>query len=116
MARIAIVIRLAEVRKLAQDCGYRAREIAKRMGLSLSQLERRFHDEHKIGPQRYLNALEMQDAALKLEKERLVKAVAFEMGYTRSSFTRAFKRHCGVSPAAYIARTIQRQSQQTRAR
>ena len=104
MARIAIVIRLDEVRRLAPECGYRAKDVAKRMGLSLSQFERRFREKHKICPQRYLDVMRLEAAAAMLEKERVLKVVAIEMKYSRSHLSRVFTNHFGLSPTAYIAR------------
>ena len=107
MSRIAIVIRLADVRKLSAQCGYRAKKLAKRMGLSLSQFERRFKNEHRIAPQRFLDSMRLEAAAAMLERERLVKVVAIEMKYSRPHFSRSFTSHFGLSPTAYIARLDQ---------
>jgi AraC-like DNA-binding protein len=110
MSRIAIVIRLTEVRKLASGCEYRAKKLARRLGLSLSQFERRFKNEHKVAPQRFLDSLRLEAAAAMLERERMVKIVAIEMKYSRPHFSRSFTNHFGVSPTAYIARLDQRKT------
>ncbi len=110
MARIAVVIRLEEVRRLASVSGYRAKGVARQMGLSLGQFERRFKAEHKVAPQRFLDTLRLELAAAMLEKERMVKAVAIEMKYSRPHFSRAFTTHFGLSPTAYLARLDRRKA------
>ena len=104
MGRIAIPIKLEEVRRLGSECEYRAKDVARRIGLSLSQFERRFRGEHRVSPQRFLDGVRLEVAAALLQKERLVKAVAFGMNYSRPHFSRAFTSHFGVSPTEYIAR------------
>src|SRR5580704_617168 len=104
MARIPVFISLDEVRALAIGCSYRAKLVARRLGISLSQLERRFHHEHWLAPQKFLNILRLEAAAAMLEKERVLKVVAIEMKYSRSHLSRAFTYHFGLSSTAYIAR------------
>jgi transcriptional regulator GlxA family with amidase domain len=104
MARIAIVISLEDVRRLAPESGYRAKDVAKRIGLSLSQFERRFHELHGESPQRFLDVMRLEAAAAMLKATRVVKVVAIELNYTPSHLSRVFSQHFGVHPTGYIAR------------
>src|SRR5262249_53301875 len=66
---------------LAPQCRYRARRVAQRLGLSLSQFERRCLTEHQVPPQLFLDALRLPAAAAMLEQKRVVKVVALELNY-----------------------------------
>lgn len=78
-------------------------ELGEQVGLSRSSLHERF--THFVGqpPMQYLTQWRMQLAAglLRDSKARLIE-VALETGYeSEAAFSRAFKRHVGVSPGAW---------------
>lgn len=67
----------------------------------LTRLFRRFQDET---PYRYLQRLQVQWAAERLQSPGcLVKSVASELNVDQFQFSRAFKRIYGISPSAFIA-------------
>lgn len=67
----------------------------------LTRLFRRFQDET---PYRYLQRLQVQWAAERLQStDCLVKSIASELNVDQFQFSRAFKRVYGISPSLFIA-------------
>lgn len=67
----------------------------------LTRLFRRFQDET---PYRYLQRLQVQWAAERLQSSGcLVKTIACELNIDQYQFSRAFKRVYGISPSSFIA-------------
>jgi AraC-like DNA-binding protein len=78
-------------------------ELAKRAGASRTVLSDRFRDTVGMSPIRYLTAWRMElGAARILESNDTLAEIASDVGYdSEASFSRAFKRHVGESPAAW---------------
>lgn len=67
----------------------------------MTRLFRRFQDET---PYRYLQRLQVQWAAERLQSSGcLVKSIASELNVDQFQFSRAFKRVYGISPSSFIA-------------
>jgi AraC-like DNA-binding protein len=77
--------------------------LAKRVGASRTAFIDRFTALVGTSPIRYLTALRLQTAKLRLRAERnTVSQVAFSIGYSsEEAFSRAFKREFGVPPARW---------------
>lgn len=78
-------------------------EIAAVVGVDPSHLARVFRREHDISVGTYLRRLRLDRAAARLAGSRdSVARIAMDEGFAdQSHFTRAFKRHTGVTPARY---------------
>ena len=78
-------------------------ELAAALGISPSQLTRRFHAVHGVTPVAYLRGVRLQKAReLLTETDETLQAIAVRSGY-RSAFylSRVFTNHTGQSPSAY---------------
>jgi AraC-like DNA-binding protein len=84
-------------------CRISLETVAAACRLSPSQFCRVFRKDHNVSFCQYLLCFRMNRARELLERENmLVKEVAYAVGFTDLSyFTRSFKRHFGVCPAAY---------------
>lgn len=78
-------------------------QMARRSGLNPRTFARRFHAATGYSPMEYVQALRIEEAKQELERDRQpVEDVAASVGYEDSaSFRRIFKRHVGLTPAAY---------------
>jgi transcriptional regulator GlxA family with amidase domain len=79
------------------------KELAKRAATSRSVLDERFRQLLGQAPMTYLTAWRLQLAARQLRTTTASMAeVADSIGYaSEASFSRAFKRHIGVSPSEW---------------
>ena len=78
-------------------------ELAAELGISPSQLTRRFQAVHGVTPVAYLRSVRLQKAReLLTETDETLQAIAVRSGY-RSAFylSRVFTNHTGQSPSAY---------------
>jgi len=77
--------------------------MAKRAGLSTSQLQREFRRLFRMSPSEYVMRLRLQLARRQLtESNDAVGTIAQACGfYDQSHFTRAFKKYTGLTPLAY---------------
>jgi AraC-like DNA-binding protein len=77
--------------------------LARRAHLSLSQFQREFRRLLHLTPSDYLLRVRMLMARRRLERSAdPVGAIALDTGfYDQSHFTRAFRRHTGMTPLAY---------------
>ena len=78
-------------------------ELAEALGISPSQLTRRFQAVHGVTPVAYLRSVRLQKAReLLTESDETLQAIAEHSGY-RSAFylSRVFTNHTGQSPSAY---------------
>jgi len=90
--------------------------LASAVAMSRSNFAQRFAACVGESPMRYLARCRILRAAQLLDAERLTVSVAMQsVGYeSESSFTKAFQRHLGCTPAAY--RSSQRRSRRGGAR
>lgn len=81
------------------------RALARRAGMSLSQLERKFKDLLQVTPAQYIAKARLTAACRALATTRMpVAEVARATGfYDASHFCRVFARHMGQTPTAYRA-------------
>jgi AraC-like DNA-binding protein len=90
-------------RQLAPQCGYSARELAKRADASREHLERWSRHLFGTSPQKLFDELRMRAAPAVLEREQSVKAAAFALGFKQPShFSRSFKAFFRISPRKYL--------------
>lgn len=78
-------------------------ELAAVAGCSVRQLQRRFKQAKQLGPMEYVIQLRMENASRMLRHtEASVGEIADRLGYRDMYyFSRAFKKHYGVSPLPY---------------
>lgn len=98
--RLATVLHLIHAEPWAD---WSIAELCARAGISKSVLAERFSGKIGMSPIEYLTHWRMQIAARKLSETGItVDRLAEHCGYeTAASFSRAFKRNFGVSPAAF---------------
>src|SRR5262249_34472053 len=77
-------------------------DLARRAGVSVSQLERDFVNLFGVSPRRYITKVRL-DAALELLREGgPIVDISHACGYSdQSAFTRRFRSLVGMSPTAY---------------
>ena len=78
-------------------------DMARRAGLSTSQLQREFRRLFRMSPSEYLMRLRLQLARRQLtESNAAIGSIAASCGfYDQSHFTRSFKKYIGLTPLAY---------------
>ena len=79
------------------------KDVAKRAGMSVRQLERRFRATFKTTPRHYIMKLRVLTACeLLVSSEESVTDIALEVGfYDHSVFSRQFSKIVGISPSLY---------------
>jgi AraC-like DNA-binding protein len=88
---------------LARLAEYDANKLAKRCGLSIRQLQRRFHEELRASPQSWLDEQRIAAAEQLLILGYQVKRVAFDLGFKQSShFCRQFKSRKRMTPSEFV--------------
>ena len=77
--------------------------LARHVGISMRQLQRRFQETFKTTPRDYIMRLRILNACdLLLRSQMSVTEIALEVGfYDHSVFSRMFSKKTGVSPRAY---------------
>ncbi len=83
-------------------------DLAAHFGLSASYLHAQFRNHAGMTPHQYLILQRMRGARHKLVTTGdPIKSIARDVGYTNTeNFCRAFKKHCGLTAAAYRAKFI----------
>lgn len=79
------------------------RDLARRVGLSLRQFDRKFKETFKITPQNFIVKTRIQAACDALrEHGTTISEVAVALGfYDQSAFTAQFRSHMGITPLKY---------------
>lgn len=82
---------------------WKMEEVARSVGLSQRQFDRKFKDCFGVTPQNYLIKTRIQAACDALrEHGSQIADVAIELGfYDQSAFTAQFRRHMGITPLKY---------------
>ena len=83
-------------------------DVARAIATSRRQLQRAFREVGATTFRGYLAEVRMRKAGelLASEPDMTVRAIARDVGYSQSAqFAKAFRRHCGMSPAEFRART-----------
>lgn len=80
-----------------------ARQIAQRMGCSVSQLQHRFHAEFGMTVKHFYLRLRVNESCRRLEHTSdSITDIAYELGFSSSQhFATTFRRFVGASPRAY---------------
>lgn len=81
-------------------------DLAKRTGMSVRQFNRRFREVFGTNPRTFLIKTRVQAACELLRTtDRPIAEIALEFGFCdQSAFTQHFRRHMGITPAAYRRR------------
>ena len=84
----------------------RMETLAQLVGLSVSQLDRRFNALLQTTPSQYIQRVRINEACSRLSKTMdSVSDIAAACGfYDQAQLTRLFKRHTGITPTAYRRR------------
>lgn len=79
------------------------KDLAQKVGLSVSQLNRTFRRQIGTSPHQYLVKVRLESACRALaETNRTIASIAQEFGFhDHAHFTRTFHKHYGVTPTAY---------------
>jgi AraC family transcriptional regulator len=110
---------LEVVRQIRQrGAGARLDQLAARAGWSPFYLHRAFRAIVRETPKQYALRLQMHQAAARLvSSNESILDVALGVGFnSHEVFTRAFRRHFGITPAGYRARALAGASAETRMR
>jgi AraC-like DNA-binding protein len=90
--------------RLAKECLYDERLVARRCTVSVRQLQRYFLDDFGRSPKAWLNEQRMVAARNLLFEGNPVKMVASQLGFKQPShFCREFKRSYRMTPSEYLA-------------
>ena len=77
-------------------------DLAHHAKLSVAQLERHVLTLLQLTPSRWLLSLRLEFALGQLVSDRTVAQIGLDSGFTdHSAFSRAFRRHVGISPSDY---------------
>lgn len=78
-------------------------ELSRRLGYTAPHITRSFQEAYHTTPVRYCNARRMERAAERLLQRARVGQVADELGFGSAyAFSKAFKKHFGLSPREYV--------------
>jgi AraC-like DNA-binding protein len=87
---------------LAKQARYDPESLAQLLDVSPRQLRRYTRDLFNNSPQEWLDEQRLIDAAILLQSNDLIKAIAFDLGFkTVSHFSNKFKERFGLSPKSY---------------
>ncbi|HTR43099.1 MAG TPA: helix-turn-helix transcriptional regulator [Pseudomonadales bacterium] len=88
--------------KIARQATYNTRQLANLLEVCPRQVRRYTRKLFNSSPRQWLNEQRLTDAALMLENNKLVKTIAFDLGFkTVSHFSHAFKSRYGASPLEF---------------
>lgn len=91
---------------LAENCQFRAPELARTCHVSLRTLQRHFRKHYQITVSEWMRAVRLEKARQMLNTAESIKRVSFDLGYKQPShFTRDFKQRFGLAPSAFRWRT-----------
>jgi AraC-like DNA-binding protein len=88
-------------------------QIAAEVGLSVSQLNRRFRSVYQMTPSEYLQRVRVHEASQRLaESNATIGQVALDTGfYDQAHLTRTFRRWMGMPPSEFRRLSQREQSQ-----
>ena len=92
--------RITDWEILAKECGFSAKNMGERCGISTRQLRWYFQEYRGFALKKWLDDLRAEVAAEMLEKGDPVKSIAVDLGFKqRSHFSKFFKRVTGIAPS-----------------
>lgn len=98
-ARLATVVRRLRQRF---DGPLQLRELARSIGVSVSQLERDFRQVFGLTPQQFHQKLRMEHAMRLMKSSRSIAEIAHACGFVdHAAFSRRFKASVGLTPSQY---------------
>lgn len=87
---------------LAKEAKYDPDLLAHLLNVCPRQLRRYTRELFNNSPQEWLDEQRLADAALLLQRNDLIKTIAYELGFkTVAHFSKKFKDQYGISPKAY---------------
>jgi AraC-like DNA-binding protein len=88
------------------EAGIRIEELARRVGLSQSALERRFRRNVGASPKQFASILRLKNSIHLRARGHDFTSIAYSAGYSdQSHFTNEFKRVTGLAPSAFFQHT-----------
>jgi AraC-like DNA-binding protein len=88
--------------QLARLSHFSCQRMASRLGISQRQLQRHFQEIYQLELRDWITSVRLGDARHLLGKQRLVKEVAYLLGYKQvSHFSRQFKKMFGIAPEKF---------------
>jgi AraC-like DNA-binding protein len=95
----ALPLQPGELSLIARKNGFRVQDVARRSGMGVRTLERRFKEDFHASPKAWMIGERLRLARLLLAEGQSNKEVAASLGYAyESNFCRAFKGYFGCPP------------------
>jgi len=95
------------INKNLSDCDFGVEELAQEVGISRAQLHRKMKELTGIPTSEFLRNIRLEQAARILSQTDVnVTQIAYQVGFNNQSyFSTCFKRHFGLSPSEYAAKS-----------
>ncbi|HJV19839.1 MAG TPA: response regulator [Sediminibacterium sp.] len=93
------------VERLAKDSHMSIPEIARKLSVSVSRLERLIKNKYKVTPKQYITNVKLQKAEILLRRRNsTVKEISYQLGFNSVAyFCQCFKKKYGKPPKMYSA-------------
>lgn len=99
VTRATATLNLEAIRALSSECEYSSTALARRMGISVRQLQRMFKQHLRCSPRTWLREERLQRARQMLRDSASVKEVALTLSFRQASqFCRDFRSRFGYTP------------------
>lgn len=93
--------------ELAAKAGWRTGSLARELGMSSRQLERRFRREYRLTPHEWIDKHRCVIAVRELKERKQSKWIASDLGFASNAhFSRWFKAHMVVTASAFVQAII----------
>jgi YesN/AraC family two-component response regulator len=93
------------VERLAEDSHMTIPEIARKLSVSVSRLERLIKHKYRVTPKQYITNVKLQKAEILLrQRNSTVKEISYQLGFNSVAyFCQCFKKKYGKPPKVYSA-------------
>ena len=91
------------VERLAEDSHMTIPEIARKLSVSVSRLERLIKNKYRVTPKQYITNVKLQKAEILLrQRNNTVKEISYQLGFNSVAyFCQCFKKKYGKPPKVY---------------